>query len=91
MSMTFENPANQIVDLTARKLRVPENCRRGRFRGLFLPPILTAVVGTIGIRGVVEGLAAAAPRVLRSTIAGVGGSGSTPKTVEEMPRDAVAF
>ena len=89
MSMTFENAATQSVDVNGTNFVYREIGKKGGIP-LVLLHHLTAVLEDWDPR-VVDGLAAK-HHVIVFDNRGVGGSGgSTPKTVEEMARDAVAF
>ena len=89
MSMTFENAATKSVDVNGTKFVYRELGEKGGVPVVFLHH-LTAVLEDWDPR-VVDGLAAKR-HVIVFDNRGVGGSGgSTPKTVEEMARDAVAF
>jgi pimeloyl-ACP methyl ester carboxylesterase len=89
MSMTFENAATQSVDVNGTNFVYREIGKKGGIPVVFLHH-LTAVLEDWDPR-VVDGVAAK-HHVIVFDNRGVGGSGgSTPKTVEEMARDAVAF
>jgi pimeloyl-ACP methyl ester carboxylesterase len=89
MSMTFENAATKSVDVNGTKFVYRELGEKGGVPVVFLHH-LTAVLEDWDPR-VVDGLAAKR-HVIVFDNRGVGGSGgSTPKTVEEMARDAGAF
>jgi pimeloyl-ACP methyl ester carboxylesterase len=89
MSMTFENAATQSVDVNGTNFVYREIGKKGGIP-LVLLHHLTAVLEDWDPR-VVDGLAAKHHDIVFDN-RGVGGSGgSTPKTVEEMARDAVAF
>ena len=89
MSMTFENAATQSVDVNGTNFVFREIGKKGGIPVVFLHH-LTAVLDDWDPR-VVDGVAAK-HHVIVFDNRGVGGSGgSTPKTVEEMARDAVAF
>src|SRR6478752_9490863 len=89
MSMTFENAATQSVDVNGTNFVYREIGKKGGVPVVFLHH-LTAIFDDWDPR-VVDGLAAK-HHVIVFDNRGVGGSGgSTPKTVEEMARDAVAF
>jgi pimeloyl-ACP methyl ester carboxylesterase len=89
MSTTFENAATKSVDVNGTKFVYREIGRKGGVPVVLLHH-LTAVLDDWDPR-VVDGLAVA-HHVVAFDNRGVGGSGgSTPKTVEEMARDAVAF
>jgi pimeloyl-ACP methyl ester carboxylesterase len=89
MSMTFEKAATQSVDVNGTKFVFREIGRKGGVPVVLLHH-LTAVLDDWDPR-VVDGLAARHHLVAFDN-RGVGGSGgSTPKTVEEMARDAIAF
>src|SRR6201986_2593776 len=89
MSMTFENAATKSVDVNGTKFVYRELGEKGGVPVVLLHH-LTAVLDDWDPR-VVDGLAAT-HLVIVFDNRGVGGSGgSTPKTVEEMARDAVAF
>jgi pimeloyl-ACP methyl ester carboxylesterase len=89
MSTTFENAATQSVDVNGTNFVYRKIGTKGGIPLVFLHH-LTAVLEDWDPR-VVDGLAAR-PHVIVFDNRGVGGSGgSTPKTVEEMARDAVAF
>jgi len=89
MSMTFENAATKSVDVNGTKFVYRDIGKKGGVPVVFLHH-LTAVLEDWDPR-VVDGLAAR-HQVIVFDNRGVGGSGgSTPKTVEEMARDAVAF
>src|SRR6202158_3337341 len=89
MSMTFENAATKSVDVNGTNFVYREIGKKGGVP-LVLLHHLTAVLEDWDPR-VVDGLAAK-HHVIAFDNRGVGGSGgSTPKAVEEMARDAVAF
>jgi hypothetical protein len=89
MSMTFENTPTKSVDVNGTNFVFREIGRKGGVPVVFLHH-LTAVLDDWDPR-VVDGLAAK-HHVIVFDNRGVGGSGgSTPKTVEEMARDTVAF
>lgn len=89
MSMTFENATTKSVDVNGTNFVFREIGKKGGVPVVFLHH-LTAVLDDWDPR-VVDGLAAT-HHVIVFDNRGVGGSGgSTPKTVEEMARDAVAF
>src|SRR3984893_17679379 len=89
MSMTFENATTKSVDVNGASFVFRELGKKGGVPVVFLHH-LTAVLEDWDPR-VVDGLAAE-HHVIVFDNRGVGGSGgSTPKTVEEMARDAVAF
>jgi pimeloyl-ACP methyl ester carboxylesterase len=89
MSMTFEKAATESVDVNGTKFVFREIGRKGGVPVVLLHH-LTAVLDDWDPR-VVDGLAAR-HHLIAFDNRGVGGSGgSTPKTVEEMARDAVAF
>src|SRR6202163_4263423 len=89
MSMTFENATTKSVDVNGTNFVFREIGKKGGVPVVFLHH-LTAVLDDWDPR-VVDGLAAKHPVIVFDN-RGVGGSGgSTPKTVEEMARDAVAF
>jgi pimeloyl-ACP methyl ester carboxylesterase len=89
MSTTLENAATKSVDVNGTKFVYREIGRKGGVPVVLLHH-LTAVLDDWDPR-VVDGLAVA-HHVVAFDNRGVGGSGgSTPKTVEEMARDAVAF
>ena len=89
MSMTFENTTTKSVDVNGTNFVFREIGKKGGVPVVFLHH-LTAVLDDWDPR-VVDGLAAK-HHVIVFDNRGVGGSGgSTPKTVEEMARDAVAF
>jgi pimeloyl-ACP methyl ester carboxylesterase len=89
MSMTFEKAATKSVDVNGTKFVFREIGRKGGVPVVLLHH-LTAVLDDWDPR-VVDGLAAR-HHLIAFDNRGVGGSGgSTPKTVEEMARDAVAF
>jgi pimeloyl-ACP methyl ester carboxylesterase len=89
MSMTFENATTKSVDVNGTNFVFREIGEKGGVPVVFLHH-LTAVLDDWDPR-VVDGLAAT-HHVIVFDNRGVGGSGgSTPKTVEEMARDAVAF
>jgi pimeloyl-ACP methyl ester carboxylesterase len=89
MSTTFENAATQSVDVNGTNFVYRKIGTKGGIPLVFLHH-LTAVLEDWDPR-VVDGLAAR-HHVIVFDNRGVGGSGgSTPKTVEEMARDAVAF
>jgi pimeloyl-ACP methyl ester carboxylesterase len=89
MTMTFENAPTQSVDVNGTNFVYREIGRKGGIPVVFLHH-LTAVLEDWDPR-VVDGLAAK-HHVIVFDNRGVGGSGgSTPKTVDEMARDAVAF
>lgn len=89
MSTTFQNAATKSVDVNGSKFVFRETGKKGGIPVVLLHH-LTAVLDDWDPR-VVDGLAAA-HHVIAFDNRGVGGSGgATPKTVEEMARDAVAF
>ena len=89
MSATFENATTKSVDVDGTKVVFREIGRPGGVPVLLLHH-LTAVLDDWDPR-VVDGLATK-HHVIAFDNRGVGGSGgSTPKTVEEMARDGVAF
>src|SRR5256885_9619171 len=89
MSMTYENAPTKLVDVNGTNFVFREIGKKGGIP-LVLLHHLTAVLDDWDPR-VVDGLAAE-HHVIVFDNRGVGGSGgSTPKTVEEMARDAVAF
>jgi pimeloyl-ACP methyl ester carboxylesterase len=89
MSMTFENAATKTVDVNGTNFVFREMGKPGGVPVVLLHH-LTAVLEDWDPR-VVDGLAAK-HHVIAFDNRGVGGSGgSTPKAVEEMARDAVAF
>jgi pimeloyl-ACP methyl ester carboxylesterase len=89
MSMTFENAATKTVDVDGTNFVFREMGKPGGVPVVLLHH-LTAVLEDWDPR-VVDGLAAK-HHVIAFDNRGVGGSGgSTPKAVEEMARDAVAF
>ncbi len=89
MSTTFENAVTKSVDVNGTKFVFRELGKKGGVPVVLLHH-LTAVLDDWDPR-VVDGLAAA-HHVIAFDNRGVGGSGgATPKTVEEMARDAVAF
>jgi len=89
MSMTFEDATTKSVDVNGTNFVFREIGKKGGVPVVFLHH-LTAVLDDWDPR-VVDGLAAK-HHVIVFDNRGVGGSGgSTPKTVEEMARDAVAF
>jgi pimeloyl-ACP methyl ester carboxylesterase len=89
MSMTFENAATKSVDVNGTNFVYREIGKAGGIPVVFLHH-LTAVLEDWDPR-VVDGLAAKR-HVIVFDNRGVGGSGGlTPKTVEEMARDALAF
>jgi pimeloyl-ACP methyl ester carboxylesterase len=89
MSMTFENAATKSVDVNGTKFVFREIGKKDGVPVVLLHH-LTAVLDDWDPR-VVDGLAAK-HHVIAFDNRGVGGSGgSTPKTVEEMARDAAAF
>jgi pimeloyl-ACP methyl ester carboxylesterase len=89
MSTTFENAATKSVDVNGTNFVYREIGKAGGIPVVFLHH-LTAVLEDWDPR-VVDGLAAKR-HVIVFDNRGVGGSGgATPKTVEEMARDAVAF
>jgi pimeloyl-ACP methyl ester carboxylesterase len=89
MSMTFENAATKTVDVNGTNFVFREMGKPGGVPVVLLHH-LTAVLEDWDPR-VVDGVAAK-HHVIAFDNRGVGGSGgSTPKTVEEMARDAVAF
>jgi len=89
MSTTFENATTQSVDVNGTKFVSREIGRKGGIPVVLLHH-LTAVLEDWDPR-IVDGLAAK-HHVIVFDNRGVGGSGgSTPKTVEEMARDAVTF
>jgi pimeloyl-ACP methyl ester carboxylesterase len=89
MSMSFEKAATKSVDVNGTNFVFREIGKKGGVPVLLLHH-LTAVLDDWDPR-IVDGLAAK-HHVIAFDNRGVGGSGgSTPKTVEEMARDAVAF
>src|SRR5450631_3083284 len=89
MSTTFENATTQSVDVNGTKFVFREIGSKGGIPVVLLHH-LTAVLEDWDPR-IVDGLAAK-HHVIVFDNRGVGGSGgSTPKTVEEMARDAVTF
>ena len=89
MSMTFEKAATKSVDVNGTNFVYRELGKKGGIPVVFLHH-LTAVLEDWDPR-VVNGVAAE-HHVIVFDNRGVGGSGgTTPKTVEEMARDAVAF
>lgn len=89
MTTTFENVTTQSVDVNGTKFVFREIGQKGGIPVVFLHH-LTAVLEDWDPR-IVDGLAAK-HHVIVFDNRGVGGSGgSTPKTVEEMARDAVTF
>src|ERR1700675_3367240 len=89
MSMTFENATTKSVEVSGTTFVFREIGEKGGVPLVFLHH-LTAVLDDWASR-VVDGLAAK-HECFVLVQRGVGGSGgSTPKTVEEMARDAVAF
>lgn len=89
MSTTFENATTKAVDVNGTKFVFREIGKPGGVPVVLLHH-LTAVLEDWDPR-VVDGLAAKHHVVIFDN-RGVGGSGgSTPKTVEEMARDAIAF
>ena len=89
MSATFENATTKSVDVDGTKFVFREIGRPGGVPVLLLHH-LTAVLDDWDPK-VVDGLATK-HHVIAFDNRGVGGSGgSTPKTVEEMARDGVAF
>src|ERR1700730_14206926 len=89
MSMTFENAPTKSVDVNGTKFVFREMGKKAGGPVVFLHH-LTAVLDDWDPR-VVDGLASK-HHVIAFDNRGVGGSGgSTPQTVEEMARDAVAF
>jgi pimeloyl-ACP methyl ester carboxylesterase len=89
MTTTFENVTTQSVDVNGTKFVFREIGQKGGIPVVFLHH-LTAVLEDWDPR-IVDGLAAK-HQVIVFDNRGVGGSGgSTPKTVEEMARDAVTF
>jgi pimeloyl-ACP methyl ester carboxylesterase len=89
MSATFGNATTQSVDVSGTKFVFREFGQKGGIPVVFLHH-LTAVLEDWDPR-IVDGLAAK-HHVIVFDNRGVGGSGgSTPKTVEEMARDAVTF
>jgi pimeloyl-ACP methyl ester carboxylesterase len=89
MSMTFEKAATQSVDVNGTKFVFREIGKKGGIPVVLLHH-LTAVLDDWDPR-VVDGLAAK-HHLIAFDNRGVGRSGgSTPKTVEEMARDATAF
>src|SRR5258708_5743016 len=89
MSMTFENAATKSVDVKGTNFVYREIGKKGGIPLVFLHH-LTAVLEDWDPR-VVDGLASK-HHVIAFDNRGVGGSGgATPKTVEEMARDATAF
>jgi pimeloyl-ACP methyl ester carboxylesterase len=89
MSMTFENAPTKSVDVSGTKFVYRETGQKGGVPVVLLHH-LTAVLDDWDPR-IIDGLAAR-HHVIAFDNRGVGGSGgSTPKTVEEMARDATAF
>src|ERR1700720_3944220 len=89
MSMTFENATTKSVDVNGTNFVFREIGKKGGVPVVFLHH-LTAVLDDWDPR-VVDGLSAK-HHVIAFDNRGVGGSGgSTPTSVEEMARDAVAF
>src|SRR3954465_11749682 len=89
MSMTFENATTKSVDVNGTSFVYREIGKKGGVPVVFLHH-LTAVLDDWDPR-VADGLGTK-HHVIVFDNRGVGGSGgSTPKTVEEMARDAVAF
>ena len=89
MSTTFENATTKSVDVNGTSFVLREVGKKGGIPVMLLHH-LTAVLDDWDPR-VVDGLAAQ-HHVIAFDNRGVGGSGgSTPKTVEEMARDAIAF
>src|SRR3954447_960402 len=89
MIMTFENAVTKSVDVNGTKFVFREIGNKGGVPMVFLHH-LTAVLDDWDPK-VVDGLAAKHHVVVFDN-RGVGGSGgSTPKTVEEMAQDAIAF
>src|SRR6266581_1463978 len=89
MSLSFENTTTESVDVNGTKFVFREIGKKGGVPVVFLHH-LTAVLDDWDPR-VVDGLAAKR-HVIAFDNRGVGGSGgATPKTVEEMAGDAVAF
>jgi pimeloyl-ACP methyl ester carboxylesterase len=89
MSTTFETAATKSVDVNGTKFVYRELGKKGGVPVVLLHH-LTAVLDDWDPR-VVDGLAAA-HHIIAFDNRGVGGSGgATPKTVEEMARDTVAF
>jgi pimeloyl-ACP methyl ester carboxylesterase len=89
MSMTFENATTKSVDVNGTNFVFREIGNKGGVPVVFLHH-LTAVMDDWDPK-VVDGLAAK-HHVIVFDNRGVGGSsGSTPLTVEEMARDAIAF
>src|SRR3984893_9303373 len=89
MSTTFENATTKSVDVNGTSFVLREVGKKGGIPVMLLHH-LTAVLDDSDPR-VVDGLAAQ-HHVIAFDNRGVGGSGgSTPKTVEEMARDAIAF
>lgn len=89
MSMTFENAATKSTNVNGTNFVFREMGNKGGVPVVLLHH-LTAVLEDWDPR-IVDGLAAK-HHVIAFDNRGVGGSrGSTPKTVEEMARDAVAF
>src|ERR1700719_1518860 len=89
MNMTFENAVTKSIDVNGTNFVFREIGKEGGVPVVLLHH-LTAVLDDWDPR-VVDGLAAK-HHVIVFDNRGVGGSGgSTPKTVEEMARDAVAF
>src|SRR5437763_14860412 len=88
MSMTFEHATTESVDVNGTDFVFREIGKKGGVPVVFLHH-LTGVLDDWDPR-IVDGLAAK-HHVIVFDNRGVGGSGgSTPKTVEEMARDAVA-
>src|SRR6185312_13193393 len=89
MTMTFANATTKAVDVNGTTFVFREIGKKGGVPLVFLHH-LTAVLDDWDPR-LVDGLAAK-HHVIVFDNRGVGGSGgTTPKTVEEMARDAVAF
>ena len=89
MSITFENATTKSVDVNGTNFVFREIGKKGGVPVVFLHH-LTAVLDDWDPR-IVDGLAAK-HHVIVFDNRGVGGSGgSTPKTVEEMARDSIAF
>src|SRR5258707_6052065 len=89
MSTTFENAATKSVDVNGTKFVFREIGKKGGVPVVLLHH-LTAVLEDWDPR-VVDGLASKHHVIAFDNRGGGGSGGSTPKKVEEMAQDAVAF
>ena len=89
MSTTFENATTQSADVNGTKFVFREIGRKGGIPVVLLHH-LTAVLEDWDPR-IVDGLAAKHHVIVFDNRGGGGSGGSTPKTVEDMARDAVTF